>query len=542
MYSLNFGSSFLIFLLTFFSSGDANFSFFSSQRSFFHLNFLPNADKSIRRILLFFITVFILFTPLLLLPLQSFVRARPIQYFDHRPRSPYFISPSDSPPKGETIDQAGVNKRIVYFCAFMAIVSVLYPINPRHLDADADRECVFTRVRVVGLFNHANRSLLREARILSETSFRVMFGEVFLCTDATTSASSLLPHSPHVPRYSWWRFCRRRLRFSTLSLSFSGERDPPSKTNGHGNRHNAFSLALPLCVNTLFCERKKHYLLLVMRFVLHAFVSLSLSLSLSRCVRACVRGLLRVNNTARAIAFQISKSNQTYKTLNLSKPKQNLSLKGPQMSLSPKTEETREGKREYVRESPRPPGFDSRGGATPRVRTTIILDFQKCVSGRRRLFLPAFKARNSSRLSSRMSQTGQNPLARGSILDGCARGERMRKASRFDRLGDAKCSRVGARARDRSRVRRRASMSKEMFPGAGPCRTYFQGAKKGGFCTRISLSSGGGFLSLARTNFVGAARRFTSRCVLHLCALFSFFSFLQQQHRTFLDFCKSTTR
>ena len=52
--------------------------------------------------------------------------------------------------------------------------------------------------------------------------------------------------------------------------------------------------------------------------------------------------------------------------------------------------------------------------------------------------------------------------ARGAYWTGARKGTDA-KGIEFDRLGDAECSRVGARARDRSRVRRRASMSKEMF-------------------------------------------------------------------------------
>ena len=74
-------------------------------------------------------------------------------------------------------------------------------------------------------------------------------------------------------------------------------------------------------------------------------------------------------------------------------------------------------------------------------------------------------------------------------------------------------------------------------PFLGP---IFKGPKKGeggaSVLPNLFVRGGGGVCLLARTNVVGAARRFTSRCVLTSALSSLSFSFLQQQqqHRTFL--------
>jgi len=100
------------------------------------------------------------------------------------------------------------------------------------------------------------------------------------------------------------------------------------------------------------------------------------------------------------------------------------------------------------------------------------------------------------------------------------------KGIEFDRLGDAECSRVGSRARDWSRVRRCASMSKEIW---SIFRTYFQGAKEGGgggFCTPESLCPRrrrGLSFGANQCRWRGALL-YVALCT-HLCAFFSFFFF-----------------
>ena len=99
---------------------------------------------------------------------------------------------------------------------------------------------------------------------------------------------------------------------------------------------------------------------------------------------------------------------------------------------------------------------------TPRIRTTpMILGFQKSRLGSSSKSFTGVQSAFRRDFCPPDVSLACKIRARG-ILDGCARGTDA-KGIEFDRLGDAECSRVGARARDRSRVRRRASMSKEMF-------------------------------------------------------------------------------
>ena len=151
---------------------------------------------------------------------------------------------------------------------------------------------IHPRVRVVGLFNHAIGHFSERREMLSETSFRVMFGEVFY------AQTRRRPRRPSrillaFPIHGGF-VCTFRL---SLSLLFR-ERNPPSKTKWarYYIEHTAVSLALPLLKsNSSSVNEKKHYLLLVVLLLLHAYFVwvCALSLSLSRCVCACVRGLLR---------------------------------------------------------------------------------------------------------------------------------------------------------------------------------------------------------------------------------------------------------
>ena len=178
---------------------------------------------------------------------------------------------------------------------------------------------------------------------------------------------------------------------------------------------------------------------------------------------------------------------------------------------------------------------------TPRVRTAPMSISSRVVVV---FFLPrAFKAQFRDFLASGcVSQTGQNPLARGNTGRVRAR-ERMRKASNFDRLGDAECSRVGSRARDWSRVRRCASMSQEIW---SIFRTYFQGAKEEGegglLYSRISLSEAAAGSVFWREP-MSLARRAALRRVVYSPLRFLLFLFLSCNNNNnntepFFDLCK----
>ena len=150
MYSLNFGSSFN-FSSNIFSSGDINFSFLALNAAFSILIFSRTpinlfvgsssfSSPSLSFLLLFSSSLFN----------RSFALV-PSEYFDHA-RSPKLALSFRLTAKETSIRLVSINVLWKYFCAFMAIVSVLYPINPRHLDADADRECVFTRASASWVF------------------------------------------------------------------------------------------------------------------------------------------------------------------------------------------------------------------------------------------------------------------------------------------------------------------------------------------------------------------------------------------------------
>ena len=172
---------------------------------------------------------------------------------------------------------------------------------------------------------------------------------------------------------------------------------------------------------------------------------------------------------------------------------------------------------------------------TPRVRTTPMSISSRVVVV---FFLPwAFKAQFRDFLASGCVSNWAKSARAGQHWTGAREGTDA-KGIEFDRLGDAECSRVGSRARDWSRVRRCASMSQEIW---SIFRTIFKGPKKGeggaSVLPNLFVRGGGGVCLLARTNVVGAARCFTSRCVLTSALSSLSFSFLQQQqqqHRTFL--------
>ena len=172
---------------------------------------------------------------------------------------------------------------------------------------------------------------------------------------------------------------------------------------------------------------------------------------------------------------------------------------------------------------------------TPRVRTTPMSISSRVVVV---FFLPrAFKAQFRDFLASGcVSQTGQNPLARGNTGRVRAR-ERMRKASNLiDWVMPNAVAWVRARAIGRECVVARRCR-RRFGPFLGP---IFKGPKKEGGASvlpNLFVRGGGGVCLLARTNVVGAARCFTSRCVLTSALSSLSFSFLQQQqqqHRTFL--------
>lgn len=173
---------------------------------------------------------------------------------------------------------------------------------------------------------------------------------------------------------------------------------------------------------------------------------------------------------------------------------------------------------------------------TPRVRTAPMSISSRVVVV---FFLPrAFKAQFRDFLASGcVSQTGQNPLARGNTGRVRAR-ERMRKASNLiDWVMPNAVAWVRARAIGRECVVARRCR-RRFGPFLGP---IFKGPKKGeggaSVLPNLFVRGGGGVCLLARTNVVGAARCFTSRCVLTSALSSLSFSFLQQQqqqHRTFL--------
>ncbi len=152
--------------------------------------------------------------------------------------------------------------------------------------------CIHPRVRVVGLFNHAIGHFSERREMLSETSFRVMFGEVFY------AQTRRRPRRPSrillaFPIHGGF-VCTFRL---SLSLLFRERNPPPSKTKWarYYNTKRFLSRSPSLKIQQLFCERKKT---LPPRRRPRPppppCVRLGVcSLSLSRCVCACVRGLLR---------------------------------------------------------------------------------------------------------------------------------------------------------------------------------------------------------------------------------------------------------
>ena len=135
MYSLNFGSS-RIFSSNIFSSGDTNCSFFSFAafsiliRSRTPINrfgsFFSSLSSSSSSLLFFFFNFFSssLFN-------LSFALV-PAEYFDHELLSLNAARSFRLAANETSIRLVSMNVLWKYFCAKMAICSVLYPINPKH--------------------------------------------------------------------------------------------------------------------------------------------------------------------------------------------------------------------------------------------------------------------------------------------------------------------------------------------------------------------------------------------------------------------------
>ena len=135
MYSLNFGSS-RIFSSNIFSSGDTNCSFFSFAafsiliRSRTPINrfgsFFSSLSSSSSSLLFFFFNFFSssLFN-------LSFALV-PAEYFDHELLSLNAARSFRLAANETSIRLVSMNVSWKYFCAKVAICSVLYPINPKH--------------------------------------------------------------------------------------------------------------------------------------------------------------------------------------------------------------------------------------------------------------------------------------------------------------------------------------------------------------------------------------------------------------------------
>ena len=161
------------------------------------------------------------------------------------------------------------------------------------------------------------------------------------------------------------------------------------------------------------------------------------------------------------------------------------------------------------------------------------------VSGRRRLFFTLGVQSAISRFFGlRMCLKLGKIRSRGATLDGCARGNGCeRHRILIDWVMPNAVAWVRARAIGRECVVARRCR-RRFGPFLGP---IFKGPKKGeggaSVLPNLFVRGGGGVCLLARTNVVGAARCFTSRCVLTSALSSLSFSFLQQQqqqHRTFL--------
>ena len=165
-------------------------------------------------------------------------------------------------------------------------------------------------VRVVGLFNHAIGHFSKRREMLSETSFRVMFGEVFYAQTRRrprrNPSSRILLAFPVIHRGRFVVVCTFRLSlYLSLSLLFREKKIRRQKRNGHGNRTHRF-LSLKIQQSSFANEKKP-----LPPPCVCLGLSLSLSLSLGACAR--VRSSPRVNtNKARTIRLRISKvQNQT---------------------------------------------------------------------------------------------------------------------------------------------------------------------------------------------------------------------------------------
>ena len=140
MYSLNFGSS-RIFSSNIFSSGETNCSFFFNFAAAFSIlirsrtpinrffgSFFSSSVPSSSSSFFFFFFCNVFSSSLFNL---SFALV-PAEYFDHELLSLNFARSFRLNAKETSIRLVSMNVSWKYFCAKVAICSVLYPINPKH--------------------------------------------------------------------------------------------------------------------------------------------------------------------------------------------------------------------------------------------------------------------------------------------------------------------------------------------------------------------------------------------------------------------------